>query len=378
MSISGFDLVDVLITSVAWSIALIKFGKVRHDSAWTADRLALSTWLFSFFFAIAMTFQVRLIFENIDAVTFNNLTWLLSYIALALAMGVVIIGMLNSFLKVHAFDRIGVKSIKSLLAITLVILILLYGFSISRLPENIERNLPSTFAEMLFMETMYIYGTPVCVLAVYVYVRQIRIEKVVSTRIRTIAMLAVVSLALLSFVAKILITYLGFYKTNFYLNTLIRIYTLALLSGGLIWMSVFLPNKLYMFLAKPWEFINDWLIYLDLERLATRINSFCPGIKDSHASLLDFIQNPDYHLYRVVIYILDCKVMLSDLLSRENARSPAAAWDTNKRQRAEQLNQVLQTVQIEDDFWEMVRAYRNTANRINQLNLAGNQGEALL
>lgn len=360
-------LVDIIILGIVWSVVISKLKNIRNRGSWTLDRLALSVWMFSLFFAISMTFQVQTLFTIVDRTTFNNLSWFFSYVSLVIALSIIVIAMLNSLFAVHTYDERSKKWVKYYFALTLAILGILYCFSISRLPENIERNFPSTLTELSFMGTMYVYGMVLCAISVYIFYRQIIVEKVISTRLRTMAMLAVSTLAFLAFWDKALIALFGYYKPDYQLGFLIGIYEMFILIGGIIWLSTFLPNKLYMFLAKPWMFINDWGIYKDLKSIPAKINSFYPYVKNPGASFWDFIENPTYHLYCMTIIILDGRVMLSDLLSRKDTRSPASGWDAVNRLQIEQLNQLL-SIDSNLDFWEMVQTFRNVAKEIKGLN----------
>jgi len=377
MSRLNLNPTDLLMAGVAWLIVVLKMRNIRQSGRWTTDRLALSVWAFGLFFAISMTFQIEPLFTWFDKVTFNNLSWFLSYSTLAIAICVIVTAMLNSLLVMQAHDPRSLQRLKYFLVCALIISGILYIGSVSRLPENIGRDTPASFTELLFMETMYLYGVCLCLFSVSVFFRHTKIEEIVSTRIRTLAMLTVSFLALLAFSDKVLITILEYIHPGLYTHLLLRIYNIILLSGGLVWLSVFLPNRLYMFLARPWITFGDWLIYRDLKILPVRLDRIYPCAKTPDISIWEFIRNPHYHLYRTLVNILDCRAMLSDLLTRENINPSVSGWDTNKRQQAELFNQGLQAIQIEDDFWDMVRAYRGAAHKINHLKFTGNQEDAL-
>lgn len=344
------------LTSILPAVILVGFTvlhwrNVRRGKRWTSDPYTLNNWLFGVFISFCATFQINSFGHWFDAHTLSNLSWLMAYITLALAI------YFSTSAVLISNNRLLQKItwLKVFMGLTVLALVLLYSQTIVYLPENRLRHIPNNLGEFFFMLTIYTYAAVVDIVLIYAINQRYQAETAPLGRARGLFLVIGTILTLFFFLIKIILV-LGFFIPHFRaaglpLLALALIPTVSLLIG-----ATFLPNPIYLWVAKPLTCIMHWRSLLDLRILLKPITELCTTVHESRPSLVDFLRNPEYHVYNTLIGILDGKALLLGMLAED--RWPME-WDNQKKEQAKRLTHILKNVEDQDcSFSQMVHAYQ--------------------
>jgi hypothetical protein len=357
----------VFIAVLVWGITVYKFGAMWRDGQWRSGSVTFYFWSFSLFTAIGVTlliWPVYLAFDHFWGLT--NLAWLIKYMAFCLAIYYMASGC-----------YLAIKQNKPplmtwSLLLTLAILISVYVWGISTLPEKPDHTIPETWVEVLFMQTMYVYMAILCAIPFTTFVRLYRHEEVVSTRLRWFVGVAASVAATTVLLLKIILTLLAFQNpATAALNILQPLITIGFVSAGLLCVLAFLPNRAYRVITCPYEFLDKTMALHDLRALQKRLNALCPPVIDDRPNFLASTKNPDFHLYRVLIAILDAKKMLAGCVAlapdtavlSQQGRMPLE-WNEMQWQQAQFLYRELEKVDDTQDYPHLVKAYQQVGRSI--------------
>ncbi len=361
-----------VIAILAWLIAIYKFGAMRRDGQWRNGSVTFYFWAFSFFTAIGLTLMVWPAYLAFDRfVGLPNLGWLVTYVAFSLAIYYMASGC-YLVLK-QARPRLMPLS----LWFTLVILLVVYVWGIVSLPEKPDHTVPETLAEVIFMETMYIYMVVLCAIPMVTFTRLYRREAFVSARIRWFVGMATALISTFVLVMKIALTLLSFQNpTTPALTVLYPLISVGVVTVGVLFPLSFLPNNLYQTLARPFEFLGKALALYELKTLQNRLDPLYPPVIDDSPNLLSSLKNLDFHLYRVIIAILDAKKILAGYARMTNdlavipgmmthvSGTIPPEWDERKLHQARLLHGQLQNVDDDQALWGLVKSYQKASRAV--------------
>lgn len=363
--------VETTIATLAWGIAIYKFGAVWRDRQWRGGSLPFYFWGFTVCVAIGMTFMIEdvyLAFDRVVGVT--NLAWLVTYAAFALAIFSITSG---CFLVLEAPRP---RLIPYSLLLTLAILVIVYPIGIATLPEKPDHTIPVTLTEFIFMETLYLYVAALCVIPIATFTRLYRQEAVLPARLRWIVALGTTISSAMVAGLKAILTFLVFWDPETpVLAVAYPMINVVLISASILWPMAFLPNSFYLLLARPIEFLDKVRALRELQALQKKLNRLCPPVIGHTPDLREALDNLDFHLYRAVISILDAKKVLGGIARANDDLSVAPApdtvlpelpdWDQQDTQLAQSLHQTLQTVNDHVAFPDLVYAYRQVGRAVS-------------
>jgi hypothetical protein len=244
---------------------------------------------------------------------------------------------------------------------------IVYALYIHRIPEWVNHHKPENFPEVLFMFPLLAFALSQCSIIARECHRQIRQEQVPITRFRLRTIFIATFTGVIYFSVKIALVF-GYFWPPLGSEEIITLSNVLLVFGGLFWAVAYLNRKIYLNIFRPIRGMLSWSTFRDLAIILNSINRMCPSIAilDINPNPWTFARNPDYHLYRALIRILDGKTLLSDYLTSGVSTDRPKWWDENLNLEAEQVNRLLGTVEIEEDFWEMVQAYAQVGRRYDQ------------
>jgi hypothetical protein len=257
------------------------------------------------------------------------------------------------------------------LLLTLAILVIIYSWGIITLPEKPDP-IPETWLEVLFMQTMYVYMAILCGIPLATFVRLYQHEEVVSTRLRWLVGVAASIVATVVLLLKISLTVLSFNNpATAALDILYPLITVGFVSAGVLCVLAFLPNKAYRAIVCPYEFLDKTMALHDLRALQKRLNALCPPVIDDRPNFFTSTKNPDFHLYRVLIAILDAKKTLAGCVAlapdtavlSQPGRMPLE-WNEMQWQQAQFLYRELEKVDDTQDYPHLVKAYQQVGRSI--------------
>jgi hypothetical protein len=351
---------DVLIALAAWTIAITKFHNVWSGGLWTKSRIALYSWLFAVFFAIAMTFQIDVLYRPFDSITLTNLSWLFSYAAGATAIFFGVAIAVDLYAKPSSKAR-ELFWMRSALFTTLAILTVAYLF-IVRNPERLDHDIPNNLAELVYMGTLFTYGIGFAVVLARAMLHNYLFESVTPTRIRTLIILIASFASFAYLFLKDIIAIFGYFWPSFDWPPVVLASKLMMGLTALTWAITFLPQKVFLSLAKLVKFLDDWVAFRDLKSIMKQIHRYSRTQNKNDFPYRQFVKNPDYFLYCSLIDILDSKVVLKDLL---NSQSKPVVEEM--RREAIACHLLLQEICDDGDFWEVVKAYRAMRYRLTHI-----------
>lgn len=381
-------LVGVPIAAVAWLVTIYKLGTFRRHRRHGISPVPAHFWGFSFCIAVGMTFMIEefyLVFDRLAGTP--NLAWLIIYVSFVSAIYFIVSGCYE----VLKIPRPRLLSYSLLIA--LMVLVITYPLGIVTLPEKPDHTIPVTLAEFIFMQVMYVYAGILSLVPFAIFLSFYRQETVLAAKLRWVVVMATTILASMVGMLKVILTILVFWDPT--TTTLAIIYPLigiALACIGILWPMTFLPNRIYLFLARPIEFWDKMRTLRELQALRKDLNRLCPPIIDDKPGWRESLKDLDFYLYRAVIGILDSKKMLTGLLSPVNAVADkvnstvtfessavaasrlegngASVLTQQDKQRTQFLYRTLQTVDDRAPFAELVSAYR----RAGRVALKGEAG----
>lgn len=230
-----------------------------------------------------------------------------------------------------------------------------------------EYYVPRSLPEVAFMWITFIMGIALCAFVIKVYRAHLPQEKSPVMRMRTILIIVSTFLASVYFLVKI--ASVGGYFSPFLASSmLIDLSTVLLISSALTHFSALLSNKIYLPLVTISRNIEGWSAFKDLKYLMERVHQLCPevALPATNPSFLSFLLNPEYHLYRAIISVMDGKTMLDDLLLEGALHEEPKLWEGDLLREAIRFKQALQSINPSKDFWMMVSEYQEASRRLHK------------
>jgi len=381
-------LVGVPVAAAAWLVTIYKLGTFRRQRRRSVSPVSSHFWGFSFCIAVGMTFMIEEFYQAFDRLAgIPNLAWLIIYVSFVSAIYFIVSG---------CYEVLKIPRPRLLpysLLIALMLLIVTYPSGIVTLPEKPDHTIPGTLAEFIFMQVMYVYVGILSLVPFATFLSFYRQETVLSAKLRWVVVMVTTILSSVAGMLKVILTILVFWNpTTTMLAIIYPLIGIALVCTGVLWPMAFLPNRTYLFLARPIEFWDKMRTLRELQALRKDLNRLCPPIIDDKPGWRDSLKDLDFYLYRAVIGILDSKEMLTGLLAPVNAAAdkvePAVTFkssdvaasrsESNRasvltqqdKQRAQFLYRTLQAVDDRASFAELVSAYR----RVGRVALKGGVG----
>jgi hypothetical protein len=386
MPVTTLDIVvAVTVALVGWVVCLNRLGMVWRKGRRTTDWRVVSSWLFMLMFALCVTFQVVPLSVALNGLAgVPNLSWLLAYVSLAVALYFAV-SFACATAKIH-----DPRWLRPALVIVLAILAVIFGLGIATSPEWPNHNVPRSASDLVFMQTLYVYALATCLVFTLIFGRLVRDERTVPTRLRIATTVIAGSTASAFFLVKIVFAGLGYIHPSWpALPLLEHLYTVLMGLSGLVWALGFLPHRAYLTLARPFLFIDKVLALWDLREVQGRIDRLCPPLAP-HTTPKGVLQrawatwrNLDYHLYRTLIHILDGKQTLTaSLRTVDDEKSQAASYlrlrvglrDTSVLRNSDStleegrwLQSILREVADGVEYLELVMAYRKVGRHLRNL-----------
>lgn len=337
----------------------IHWQDVRKDGG-----IALYVWLMMIFFSITSIFLIKKFSDFFDAYTLNNLDRLIAYSSLLTGL---------TFGAMAAIQVIGKPSDRTIgrwlwktLFATIIALVVIYSLFLSSLP-NINSFVPQSLPEVLFMVITFALGILLSATVSRVYLTYLPSETAPIMRIRSILITAAGFVVCGYFIVKIIIAG-GYFWPALASQGMINISWMFLVSTVFLYFSFLLSNKMYARVMVILRNIQRWRTFQDLRYLREGLLRLFPevALPVTEPSFWEFLLNPEYHLYCVVITIMDGKTMLDDLLSEGALHSEPPLWEGNMLQEVVQVKQALQSISSSGDFWEIVGEYRKAGRSLAQ------------
>jgi hypothetical protein len=356
--------IEISLSVLAWLITLFQVRSVLLNRVWKTDPIAFQVWMASLFFALTMTFLITPLSVQINRLIFPNFTRFLAYSSVSMTLYLTASSFLVTFPTVQ--NKRQVKYLKPYLIGTLFLLLVIYVFFVSRTPEWIEQPVPATAAEMAFKLVLFTFATVFCAIMAIACYRYLSQEKVMVTKYRIITIILTASGGGAFFFTKTILT-LGYLWQPLGARWIYILSMLLMVGTAILWGGSFLHSNVYARILAISRGVRYWLTYQDLAALVENLERLCPsvGMSMSKPNFWEFVRNSDYHLYRVIVHILDGKTLIADFL---NDTVPIdrlrARWDENGYLEALRLNAILQGIKPNDDFLEIISAYRIASRKL--------------
>ena len=364
----------VIIATLAWFVTIYKFDAMRRDGQWRTGSVTFYFWAFSLFTSIGLTLMIWPVYLAFDRlVGLANLGWLVIYVSFALAIYFISAGCYI------VLEQPKPRLMSWSLLLTVVVLTVVYAVGIVTLPEKADHTVPEVLAEVIFMQTIYIYIAVLCAIPMFTFIRLARHEQIVSARLRWLVGFFASFFSFTVLLIKIVLTVLAFQNpATPALTILYPLITVGIVAVSIFITLAFLPNKLYQAAARPFEFLDKLLALYELKSLQNRLDPLCPPVVTGRLRLKDVLGDLDYHLYRALIAIWDAKKTLSGYagLTHDLTLLPVTAihspgrnlpeWDARKLQQARLLHDALQTVDDEQPFTALVKSYQRVSRTVRR------------
>jgi len=356
--------VHLFICIVAWTLTMSRMKTIHWQGVRKDGGIALHVWRMMVFFSITSIFLIKEFSDFFDAYTLNNLDRLIAYSSLL--TGITFGAMAAIEAVGRPSDRMIGRWLWGILFAVIIALVVIYSLFLSRLP-NINYFVPRSLPEVLFMVITFELGILLSTVVSKVYLTYLPSETAPLMRIRAILIIASAFTVSGYFIVKIIIA-LGYFWPVLASQGLIDLSWIFFISTILLYFCFQLSSKMYARVMLISRNIRRWKTFQDLRYLRERLLRLFPEVvlPVREPSFWEFMINPEYHLYRAVISIMDGKTMLDDLLSEGALHSELPLWEGDMLQEVEQVKQVLQSISSSGDFWEIVDAYRKAGRSLAQ------------
>jgi len=347
-------------------MAVSKTRSVLKAGIRKTDPTALSIWLAVLFFAVTMTFLVGVFADSFDRFIANNFSRLIAYASVPLSLYFMTRSAIRS--QPNPFGRRLQYCIDAFLGLTLSGLVLMYSLFIARIPQWRDHHIPDTWGEGVFMGMMFTFAMSMCLIVAIINGRYYRLEKVRLMQVRVwLIALTAISGGVYFFVKILLVLSLVWSPLGS--SWMVELSKFLLVLTALLWAVAFFSNRVYSQAFSGLGSVTGWWIYRDLNRLSVLLDRLCPRITlpDHHPDFRQFLSKPEFYLYRAIIHIMDGKIMLEDILEHGSGVQMTVTWNHEDYELAEQINQALKNVPVEEDFWPIVHRYQHASRRLTPL-----------
>lgn len=354
--------IQLSICIMAWTLTMSRMKTIHWQSVREDGGIALHVWRMMVFFSITSIFLIKEFSDFFDAYTLNNLDRLIAYSSLL--TGITFGAMAAIEAVGRPSDRVIGRWLWGILCAVIITLVLIYSLFLSRLP-NINYFVPRSLSEVLFMVITFELGILLSTVVAKVYLAYLPSETAPLMRIRAILIIASAFTVSAYFIVKIIIA-LGYFWPVLASQELIDLSWIFFISTILLYFCFQLGNKMYAPLVVISRNVQRWRTFQDLRYVREGLLRLFPEtvIPVAEPSFWEFILNPEYHLYRAVITIMDGKTMLDDLLSEGALHSEPPLWEGDMLQEVLRVKQTLQSIRSSDDFWEIVGEYRKAGRKL--------------
>jgi hypothetical protein len=361
-----------IVAGLAWFITIYKFNAMRRDGQWRTGSVTFYYWLFSLSFAIAFTFMFWPVARGLDWLTgLPNLSWLMTYLAFVFA------GYCN-----NAACYLLLKLPRSPILFwsywaTMLALIAIYILGVVVLPQKLDHTVPEYWAELLFMETLYLYVAIFCFIPLFTFSRLFWSEQIVSARLRWFVGIVSSLTAAAVVTCKIVLTVVAFRNPETTAVAMVAPFmTVGVIVVGVFFPLGFVPNRWYQTAARPLEFVGKGLALIELQLLRHRLDELCPPVLEQRRSWREMVGDLDFYLYRAMIAIVDAKQTLAGYASITNdltiqpvlvaykAGKIPPEWSADMLHQAQWLHHTLQKVEDGEEYTHLIQAYRRISRSV--------------
>jgi hypothetical protein len=265
------------------------------------DRRVTQTWLLTLLISLMATFQVDAIYVAVDDLLgVNNLSWLLSYLSLTLAVYLLgsIFDVLSRWLYLYTIA-------------TVILLVAIFPFGPGSTAEITDHIVPSNVSELSFTGLAYSYAVVVMVAILSSCVRALCNESEIYARLRTYVVSSTLVVSILFYATKFVAYTSGFFFPSPLLHAATNTAKVLVAGVSILWFLIFATNRFYLALARPVEFAKKLKLCKELGELQVWLDGLCPSPFSDQAPWWEWLRDPDYHVYRRVISILDRKKALA-------------------------------------------------------------------
>ncbi len=349
---------------IAWAITLSRLRAVHWKDVRQDNGIALNVSLMMVFLSITLLLLNKPFGNFFDALTFNNMDRLVSYSSILTGM---YFGALASAEAVgDPSDRKVVQWLRYSLILTIGALVVLYSLFISRIP-NMNYYVPRSLPEFFFLLITFTFGVLECAFVDKVYLAYLPAENSPVMRTRAILIIVSTFIACTYFLVKIL-TVVGYFWPPLASQTLLDLSLMLLGLAALTHFSALLSNKLYVPVILISRIIKGWKSLKDINCMVERLQQLCPeaGLQLSNPSLISYSLNPEYHLYKAIITIMDGKTILDNLLREGALQGEPTLWEGDMLLEAIRVKRALQSIELPGDFWNMVSEYRRASRGLRE------------
>lgn len=356
--------IEISLCLFAWMITLLRARSILINRIWKTDLVAFKVWLGSLCFALTMTFLVTSWGIAIDRQTFPNFSRVAAYSFVSLTLYLIASSILVTFPTLQ--NQRQLRFLKTYLIATLISLVVVYILFVSQTPEWEEGPIPASMAEMAFKLVMFTYAASACTIMAIAYSRYLSREHVIVTKYRIAAITFTAIGGGAFFFTKIILAlgYLWHPLSSEWIHSLSKI---LMVGTSILWVGSFLHSNLYVKALALSRGIRYWAIYQDLISLVDKLERLCPpvGMSMSRPDFWHFLRNSDYYIYRAMVHILDSKTLIADFLDDTIPMNKLRArWDQNGYLEATRLNTILREIKSNDDYLEMISAYRLAGRKL--------------
>jgi hypothetical protein len=349
-----------------WAFTLLKLREALREYAQERETTALDICAIAFFGSLDFTFMIPEVAAFVDAHIFPNLSVLVAY-------GSFLAGIY--FLTVVSLAATGapangrvVRLLRLLLGLVLSALLLIYLLFISKMPP-LQFFTPQNLPDVIFKLIVWLFGITLSMVLAGTILKYLPAKESAVLRWRALAIVLAAVSAAANLLVSSIIALANYFWPSFPAPWLSTLATLFVVSGVLAFLAALLGDRIYAEFVMLSNRLDYWRAFHDLQSLAERMLRLFPpvGLLPTHPSFRQFWLDPEFHLYRAVLIIMDGSAMVNGFLAEFEGATPPPPEDweiaesDNLVGEAQEVWRALQAVPLPDDFYEVVEAYRRVS-----------------
>ncbi|MGC1378460.1 MAG: hypothetical protein WA821_19670 [Anaerolineales bacterium] len=344
-----------------WAFTLLKLREVLREYAQKKTAPALNICAIAFFGSLDLTFMIPEVVAFMDVRIFPNLSVLVAY-------GSFLAGIY--FLTVVSLAATGapvggrvIRLFRVLLGLVLSALLLIYLLFISKMPP-LQFFAPQNLPDMIFKLIVWLFGITLSMILSGTILAHLPAKEFVVPRLRMLAIALAAASAAANLLVSCIIALANYFWPSFSAPWLFTLATLFVICGVLAFLVALLGGKIYAEFVMFSSRLDYWRAFQDMQYMAGRMLRLFPPVSPPPAlpGFWQFQRDPEFHLYHVMIIIMDGSSMVDGFLAEFDGDFPQPEdWEIEEGDNvvgeALEVQRALQPVPLSDDFYEVVEAY---------------------
>lgn len=296
---------EILVASIAFFMFATKLRFVLDPP--TRSRATIGFTMFFGFVGLAFALQIDALYIQMGRYTLPNFGWYLSY--LAITIGLYFLAEWRDGVEERSQ---GVAYLALIMCgLTIAIFSIVYWCFLQFTSESLNHNIPRTLAEVVYILAFHVYALGILLSPLNMLYRMWGAEVLLAGRLRIGVLLVLLGTTWIWLLLKAIHILSRYFIPTSPIVSVSEFFPIFVAMIGASILVSFLPNTLYVRIARALDWAADTRALLETLPLARTLEGICPPAFYSNVPFSVQVKRPTLYLRRQVIFILDCRKTLS-------------------------------------------------------------------